>query len=379
MKIFYIDPNNDTPQINYPFIESLKNSDVIEIDFYTSYNRFGTKYYDKYYNIKPHYHFFSLANMIKKRKIRRIIKFISYPFYNIRFLYKVLKNKPDIIHYNWFPVPIIDWFFITLFKLLKIKIILTQHNYFQHGKLKLRIFEKRIINSVDKIICLSEFVKNQFYENGYKHVIKINHGNCYESETSRFKSNLSVKNEKTSFNILFIGAIKPYKGIELLLLAMNDLINVHKCTDIYLHIAGYCEHKYFNRIKFNINKYNIDNHVIITRSFLIYEQMFEYVNNCDCGILPYIESTQSGLPYIFYSFNKPIIITNVGGLPEQTSDKIGIITLPKPKELSQSILNMKTSIEKGKYNPKDFSVFLSDNSWDKTINSYVSLYKEILK
>ncbi|TSA24444.1 glycosyltransferase [bacterium] len=379
MKIFYIDPNNDTPQINYPLVKALQLKRRINIYFITSFNRFGSRYYHHEYKIYPIYLFFKFENKISNQKIRRILKIITFPFNNIILLKKVIRNKPDIIHYNWLLIPLVDFIFIKIYKLLQIKIVLTQHNYIQHNKNNLRSFEKYIFNSVDKIVCLSEFVKTQFYVNGYKNVTKIGHGNCYESEISKFKSNLSVKNEKTSFNILFIGAIKPYKGIELLLLAMNDLINVHKCTDIYLYIAGYCEHKYFNRIKFNINKYNIDNHVIITRSFLNYEQMFEYVNNCDCGILPYIEATQSGLPYIFYSFKKPIIITNVGGLPEQTSDKISIVTLPKQKELSQSILNMKTSIEKGKYNPKDFSVFLSDNSWDKTINSYVSLYKEILK
>ena len=165
MKIVYLDPNNDTPQINYPLVSKLEEDNNIDVKFVSTFNRFSSKYYSQRYSIEVDYLFFKIANKISKQILRRYVKLLTYTIYNIILLLKMIRNKADIIHYNWVPIPFIDLIFIKIYKLIKIKIILTQHNFYQHGKRRIRLFERNIFNNVDRIICLSEFVKNQFKDN----------------------------------------------------------------------------------------------------------------------------------------------------------------------------------------------------------------------
>lgn len=55
----------------------------------------------------------------------------------------------------------------------------------------------------------------------------------------------------------------------------------------------------------------------------------------------HIEASQSGVVMLAYSFSKPVIVTNVGGLPEQVFEDTGIIVQPNDKNaLADSILKM---------------------------------------
>ena len=92
---------------------------------------------------------------------------------------KTIKLKPEIIHYNWLCIPIIDLLFIKIFKLLNCKVILTKHNFIQHDK---------ILYHLKKTL----FLKNHFEFFVYHILLKTNliiftkkitvipHRNCYE-------------------------------------------------------------------------------------------------------------------------------------------------------------------------------------------------------
>jgi glycosyltransferase involved in cell wall biosynthesis len=378
MKIFYFDPNNDTPQINYPLVKKL-NELGIETKFISTYNRFGTKFYHKAYPIEVDYLFFKIANKISNQKIRRILKVFTYPFYNVILLEKVIRYKPDIIHYNWLLVPLIDFIFIKIYKALKIKVILTQHDYLQHHKNRLRLFEKYVLRSVDKIICLSKFVATSLYSVGCYNVIKIDHGNSYEIEVSKVKQHIEIsRHENENIRILFVGAIKPYKGIELLLEAANELINKHNIKNLSFHIKGYASKSYAPKIIKQISKLELKDYVVFTPTFLSNEQLFTEIANCDCGIMPYLRATQSGLPYIYYSFGKPIIMSNVGGLPEQCNENIAILFNPNVKALTEAVILMIKRIKNHQISKSDFTSFLAKYNWDKTVHKYIKLYKDLV-
>ena len=60
----------------------------------------------------------------------------------------------------------------------------------------------------------------------------------------------------------------------------------------------------------------------------------------DLVVLPYKSATQSGIVPIAYHFNTPVVVSNVGGLPENVEDtKTGIICEPNPESISNGILN----------------------------------------
>jgi glycosyltransferase involved in cell wall biosynthesis len=82
-----------------------------------------------------------------------------------------------------------------------------------------------------------------------------------------------------------------------------------------------------------INKLNIRNYVQIINRFVPNEEVEKYFMLSDCVVLPYKDATQSGVLNIAYGFQKPVIVTNVGGLAEFVeNEKTGLIVNTCSKE-----------------------------------------------
>jgi len=58
--------------------------------------------------------------------------------------------------------------------------------------------------------------------------------------------------------------------------------------------------------------------------------------------LPYIEGTQTGIIPIAYAFRKPVVVTNVGSIPEVVDEDItGYVVPPKdPNSLANAIVKI---------------------------------------
>jgi len=376
IRVFFIDANNNTPQHNYPLIETLQSFSNIEINYFSVLYSNITDFYDQNYDVKTLSFFFNFVSRIKNPFLRRFIKIFSHPIANIWLLLKIMKDKPDIIHYSWLAIPFVDYFFIKIFKMLGFRIVLTQHDYFFHDKTKLRLFEKKIFQIADKIICLSDFIKNQFPEKISNKISIIEHGNPYEKEKEYYSKKI-IRKQDSKFKILFLGNIKPYKGIELLLDSVSYLVNEQKMDNVQLRIAGKCKPDYCEKIKKLIQTKDLSNYIKFKGTFLDYDKLFEYLINTDIGVLPYLEATQSGLPYIFASLYKPMVITNVGGLPEQVSTKFTEIVESSFMEVANGIFKIKGKIENRKIKESDFDSFLEKHKWKDTVSQYVNLYQDL--
>jgi glycosyltransferase involved in cell wall biosynthesis len=63
-----------------------------------------------------------------------------------------------------------------------------------------------------------------------------------------------------------------------------------------------------------------------------------YLCAADCVIQPYRNATQSGVTPLSYHFEKPMIVTNVGGLPSMVPDKkVGLIAEPNAESIAGKI------------------------------------------
>ena len=377
IKVFFIDANNNAPNTNYPLIESLQSFPNIKINYLSVLYSQSTNYYNKNYDVQTLSLFFNFVSRIKNPALRRFIKIFSHPIANIRLLCKILNEKPDIIHYSWIAIPFVDYFFIKIFKMFAVKIVITQHNYLQHNKIRLRLPEKRIFQIADKIICLSTYIKNQFSPSLSHKISVIEHGNSYEKEVEYYSKKI-IRKQDSNFKILFIGNIRPYKGIELLLDSVSYLVYEQKMDNIKLLIAGKCKPDYCGKIKKIIKAKNLVNYVKFEGKFLDYDKLFEYAINTYIGVLPYLEATQSGLPYIFASLHKPMVITNVGGLPEQVSTKFSEIVEPAFIEVAHGIIRIKEKIENKKIKEADFENFIEKHKWKNTVLKFVDLYQDLL-
>lgn len=136
--------------------------------------------------------------------------------------------------------------------------------------------------------------------------------------------------------ILFFGFIRKYKGLDLLLLAMAD--KRIRQQNIKLLIAGefYEEEHIYRQL---IAEHQLENSVIMRNIFIPDKDVRYYLCAADAVVQPYRNATQSGVTPLAYHFEKPMIVTNVGGLPDLVPhEKSGLVCEPVPTSIADAIL-----------------------------------------
>ncbi len=125
-------------------------------------------------------------------------------------------------------------------------------------------------------------------------------------------------NGKVKNTILFFGIVRPYKGLSYLIEAMPQIIA--EIPGVLLIIAGEFwgkEERFLSRIR----ELHLDDSVKVINEYIPNEEVGTYFSAVDIVVLPYVSGTGSGIVQIAFGFNKPVIATKVGCLPEVVGDK----------------------------------------------------------
>ena len=261
---------------------------------------------------------------------------------------RLSKERPDIIVVRFW-LPLMGPAFGTILKRVRknryTKIICIADNIVPHEKRPGdHAFTKYFLKSCDAFITMSEKVMNDLksFEPGkpaqlVAHPLYDNFGAAIPKTVARNHLGLS-QNEKI---VLFFGFIRKYKGLDLLLEAMSLLQQPNlkpQTSNIKLLIAGefYEPEKAYQD---QIDKLGIRDHLILRTNFIPDSEVPYYICAADAVIQPYRNATQSGVTPLAYHFEKPMIVTNVGGLPSLISnEKSGLIVEPDPSSIAQGIL-----------------------------------------
>lgn len=131
--------------------------------------------------------------------------------------------------------------------------------------------------------------------------------------------------------MLFFGLIRPYKGLDLLLEAMQSLDD-----SFGLLIAGE-SYEDFSTYQQRIDKLPFPQNISANISFVPEEKVNVYFSAADVVVLPYKSATQSGVTAIALHFEVPVIVTDVGGLKEQVNEKLGLVAPPTKEGLLTQI------------------------------------------
>lgn len=136
--------------------------------------------------------------------------------------------------------------------------------------------------------------------------------------------------------ILFFGFIRAYKGLDLLIRAMAD--DRIRNAGIRLLVAGefYQDAQPYLDL---IRECGVEDRIILRTTFITDSEVRYYCSAPDCVVQPYRNATQSGVTPLAYHFNKPMVVTNVGGLPDLVPDgRVGLVAEPTPASLAEHIL-----------------------------------------
>ena len=281
--------------------------------------------------------------------IHSVINSIN-PFNWIKIGNRLKKEKPDIIVVRYW-LPFMGPAFGTILRRVKknkhTRIICIADNVIPHEKRPGdKPFTRYFLKSCDAFITMSEKVMNDLRQfiptssHGEKdkpallvrHPLYDNFGPIISKTEARKHLGLP-ENEKI---ILFFGFIRKYKGLDLLLEAMAD--DRIKNSGIKLLLAGefYEEEKQYRE---QIENLKINERLIIRTDFIPDNEVRFYLCAADAVIQPYRSATQSGVTPLAYHFEKPMVVTNVGGLPDLVpNEKTGLVAEPNPTDIANKIL-----------------------------------------
>ncbi|MFO7895964.1 MAG: glycosyltransferase [Candidatus Cloacimonadales bacterium] len=235
---------------------------------------------------------------------------------------KIAAWQPDLLIISyWIPffAPAFGWLARRLSK--QTKIFYLTHNLEFHEKwLLAEKFTDYALLPATKIITLSRQVF-AFAQAKYpsKEVVEAFHPSYDSYDQHNFSRDL-VRQELALQDkevLLFFGYIKPYKGLDLLLAALPEIIQ--QKPNIHLLIVGEIygdEKKYFAQIQ----QLQLADHISFINKFVPEIEVEKYFKAADLLVLPYKTATQSGVANIAYAMKLGVVCTPVGGLPEIVID-----------------------------------------------------------
>ena len=204
-------------------------------------------------------------------------------------------------------------------------------------------FTKYFLKTCDGFITMSAKVMDDLKKfHAAKPILLVEHplydnfGQPVPKPEAREK--LKINNEELI--ILFFGFIRKYKGLDILLNAMGRLKQNpnSKIQNLKLIIAGEFyedERPYLEQI----DKLGIRERVILRTEFIPDSEVKYYLCAADLVIQPYRNATQSGVTPLAYYFEKPMIVTNVGGLPSLVPhERSGLVAEPNPGSIAEAIV-----------------------------------------
>jgi D-inositol-3-phosphate glycosyltransferase len=144
--------------------------------------------------------------------------------------------------------------------------------------------------------------------------------------------------------LLFFGFIRAYKGLDLLLQAMATP-EVAAIPNLRLLIAGefYEDAKPYREL---IERHGLQDRLVLRTDFIPNAEVRHYFCAADLVVQPYKHATQSGVTQVAFHFDKPMVVTNVGGLAELVPHgEVGFVVEPEPKAIARAIASFYAGLD----------------------------------
>ncbi|MCX8020265.1 MAG: glycosyltransferase [Chitinophagaceae bacterium] len=296
-----------------------------------------------------------------------------------------LKNeKPDIVLVRyWLPFfgPALGTILRRIRKNRHTAILALTDNVIPHEKRPGdTLFTRYFLNSCDGFITMSQKVTNDLRRfEKQKPAVMVPHplydnfgATIPQSEARKY---LGLNDKETVF--LFFGFIRNYKGLDLLLDAVALLKKKNLIHGMKFLIAGeFYENPqpYLEQIQSN----GLQDDVVLKNQFIPDEEVKYYFSAADGVVQPYRRATQSGVTPLAYHFEAPMIVTDVGGLPDRVPHgKAGLVCKPEAESIADSLLKFK---ELGKHYFLDsLREEKQKYSWSHLVQAVLNLAHDVQK
>jgi len=272
-------------------------------------------------------HFYPLAHGYASRYGRnrawKYAKAAEHIFCMQRLARELHKRKPDVVHFQWLPVPAIDRWYVRKISRMA-PVVLTMHNTTTpvHGSVsKLQKLNFRsVYQDFSAVIVHSEFSKQKVIEQGWVPADRIHvipHGVFdYYSAEEPWRQQKAISEQV----ILFFGRIEAYKGLDVLIEAFAMLPR-RLIETTRLVIAGLPRID-IQPLQERCRALHIDDRLTWHSRFIAEDEIAPLFRSASMVALPYRDIDQSGVLMTAVAFDKPVVASRIGGIPETIRDGV---------------------------------------------------------
>lgn len=201
-----------------------------------------------------------------------------------------------------------------------------------------KLFIRYFVKSSDAFVAMSDSVRNDLRKFSIDKPCTFNPHPLYDHFGAREErkdaiAKLGLDSDKKY--MLFFGFIRDYKGLDILLEAFADEWFLK--NNIRLIVAGefYTDEQPYMQL---IDSLELADQVVLRTDFIPDDQVANYFNAADIIVQPYKTATQSGVTQIAYHFEKPMLVTDVGGLAEIVPHgKAGYVVKPDAQSVRDAL------------------------------------------
>lgn len=302
------------------------------------------------------------------------------PFNCISTARKINKIKPDMVIIQWWHPYFAPCYYILCKSLKKTKILFLCHNVFPHERFPLDRFLTKIalkqgncyiVQSKKDADDLKTIIKNPVF----KQTVHPTYNAFKIENLSKEEARKRLGIELGKKVLLFFGFIREYKGLRYLIQAMPEIAD--KIPDVELLIVGdYSgeeDKKFYSDM---IKQCQVEKYVRIYDGYIPDREVEKFFAACDLVVLPYVSATQSGIVQIAFGFEKPVVVTNVGGLPDVVENgKTGYVVEPQnPKAIADAIIDFYKN-DKSKIYAEEIEREKYRYSWERMENVINSFFQ----
>ncbi|MFQ3646741.1 MAG: glycosyltransferase family 4 protein [Anaerolineae bacterium] len=343
MRIWQLDPANLTPYYNLAICEALAQAGA-HVTYFTSpflYDALplSTSFTTEYLYFRG----VSQPWLKQTPRLRQALRGLTYPLGHWELIRRAQQQPPDVLHIQWSRLPRLDHWMIQSMKKLKIPIVHTVHDVVPLFDASLRQTLERVYQSVDALIVHGETNRRDLlttYPSLREHVtiLTLPHIELTEFQSpanatpEQARRKLDLPND--AFVIGFFGVIKTYKGLDVLTTAWPHVQAA--LPKAHLLIAGKPDGPAEAALLHELKKLPKTH---VADFFIPLSDVWAYHIASDIMVFPYHSITQSGALISAMSYGVPIIVTDVGGLPELVDGNGWVIPKNDPEALAQTIIN----------------------------------------
>ena len=276
------------------------------------------------------------------------------PFNWIKVGREIRRQRPDLVMVRfWLPfmAPCLG----TIARIIRgdkrIQVVSLLDNVVPHEhRIGDKVFARYMIKSVGGYVAMSESVLADAKSFDDTKPFALTPHPLYDNfgdKVSREEAIAHLGLDADTRYVLFFGLIRDYKGLDLLLRAFADERLRDKNTKLIVAGEFYSNAEFYEKLE---QELGVSEHIVWYKEFIPADQVRYFFAAADLVAQPYKTATQSGITQIAYHFERPMLVTNVGGLAEIVPHgKVGYVTEPNAEDIAEALVDFTSNKSESDY------------------------------